>query len=284
MIIRRLLNSKYNYVYGLLSFIIYSLSFLIGPDEQSAHHVLMPIKALLILISGLMFILSCNENCSSRIKISYSILSLVIMVYEVLLFVAVGRTILYIRDYPAILNSLVWYLCSLSGFVRFGKWFVFFFKGILRSKETLILIASSLIMALVVIILSAEPTGFRFSWDSDTLYGFIYSLDYDSLYDACSLMFMQVHVSVIYVYLLVLFKLLFGSVRTAFFIVNSMCIITASFGMTFLYKELSPTPPIGKSALSDISSPIPYSCYLRGYVGCRHTASTTSTYTAYFHF
>lgn len=104
----------------------------------------------------------------------------------------------------------------------------------------MILICSSLLTGIVVVILSLESNGVRFSWDSDTLYQFIYSLGYDSLADAHQLMFMQVHASVVYAYILVLFKFLFGNLRFAFWLLNAICIFAASFGSTFLYRYLMP--------------------------------------------
>nr|MCR5590959.1 hypothetical protein [Lachnospiraceae bacterium] len=77
------------------------------------------------------------------------------------------------------------------------------------------------------------------TWDSDTLYEFIYERGYESLFDAKLLTFHS-HVSIVYAYLLVLFKLFFHNIRTGYFVLNALCIIAASFGMLFLLRNIVP--------------------------------------------
>ena len=244
------IKDNYNYLFGLFSFIIYSVSFMIGPDEESANHLFVLIKASLICVSGLLYIMSCKRQKNERIRISHCILSLVIFVYEVLLFIAVGRTILYIRDYPLIINSIVWLSCSLYAVIVYRQDLMAYFRKITNERFTIKLILSSALLAIIVILLSLEPDGIMFSWDSDTLYGFVYNLDYDSLFDAKQLLFWN-HISIIYTYLLVLLKLLIGNLRIAFFLVNAFCIITASFGMTFLFRFLFPNRTISEYSLAN---------------------------------
>ncbi len=249
--VMKIIIMKYNYYYGLLSFLIYSFCFLIGPEEQSNHHFLMPLKAGLIIISAILFLFSCNEECSERMQASFSALSLVILFYEITLFAAVGRTILYIRDYPAIANSILWTVCSAVSFIRFRKPLFDIVHGFIVDKCDRALLIASTVIAVIVIALSIEPSGMRFSWDSQTLYNHLYHLDFDSLYDARQLMFMRAHVSVVYSYILVMLKLLFGSIQAAFLILNSICILAASIGTTFLFKTLVPGKKIILYALAD---------------------------------
>lgn len=239
IIVNRLLNNKYCFFTGLASFIIYSISFLIGYDDQTAMHVLMPLKLLMVLVSAFLYALSCNNKCSDNIKLSYSVLSLVILIYEITLLIAVGKTIIYIRDYPAIGNSFFWIICSTFSLIRYRHSLTTWINNFRRNRNTVTLIISSALTSIIVILLSCEPEGVRFTWDSDTLYGFIYELDFDALYDAKLLTFHS-HVVTVYAYILVLLKLLFNNIRTAYFILNSLCIIAASFGMTFLIKTLIP--------------------------------------------
>ena len=236
----QIIINKNKYIFGLLSFVFYSLSFLISREVEAYHPVFTLLRAGLVFISPLLFLCSCNNESSEKVKLSYSILSLIILIHEILLIVAVGKTIFFIRDYPAIISLLMWTICSLIAFIRFIKSLLDFLMAVFRNRNTFILVSFSLILSLVVIFLSADPGGIRFSWDSDTLYGFVYGLEYDSLFDARQLMFMRVHVSLIYVYIIVLLKLLTGNIRIAFFVLNALCILLASFGMTFLFRVLVP--------------------------------------------
>lgn len=231
--------NKSHYLYGALSFILYAISLLIGHSEESANHIYILIKIGLIFISVLLFFFSCSNISSERIKSQYSILSLGILIYELMLMIATGKTILYIRDYPAIFSNIMWLSVSAVSFIRFKKSFISFFSNLFKDRESINLIISSLATALIVIILSIEPNGVRFSWDSETLYEFIYGLDYESLYDAKLLTFHS-HVSVIYAHILVLFKLMFKDIRSAFFLLNALCVICASLGTTFLFRSLLP--------------------------------------------
>jgi|GEM_PF-2793392 len=232
---------KKNYIYGLLSFVLYSLSFLIGYETESANHLFMPLKALLILLSAILFTSSCNNNCSNRVKLSYSILNLVILIYEIILLLAVGKTIFFIRDYPALVNSFVWITCSAFSVIRFRRLIIDWLYSLLVNKEISTLIISSALTAIIIILLSCEPNrGIMFTWDSDTLYEFIFGLDFNSLYDSNLLTFHS-HVVTVYAHVLVLLKLLFNNIRIAYFVLNSFCIVIASFGMTFLLKTLVPS-------------------------------------------
>lgn len=236
--IRSLLR-RYNYLFGLLSFVLYSFSYLIGTEETSDHFLVLT-KAGLIFVSSLLYMASCNETCSNKIKESFSLLSFVVLIYEIFLLISVGKILVYTKAYAWILNSIMWTMSALISLFRFRFHFLSFFKKVFSNRRTIILIVSATITSAVVILLSAEPTGVRFSWDSDTFYGFIYSLDYDSLYDGRQLMFMKVHPSIIHAYLLVFLKLLFGDIRLAFFALNAVCIVISSFGMTFLFEALVP--------------------------------------------
>ena len=233
-------TGKHKYILGLLSFILYSLSFLISRELEAYHSVFTLLRAGLVFISPLLYLCSCNNESGKKVKLSYSVLSLIILIHEILLLIAIGKTIYYIRDYPAMISFFMWTVCSFLALIRFRKSLLDFIVSVFRNHNTVILICSSVILALLVILLSADPGGIRFSWDSDTLYGFVYGLEYDSLFDARQLMFMRVHVSLIYIYIIVLLKLLTGSIRTAFFIMNALCILSASFGMTFLFRALVP--------------------------------------------
>ncbi len=240
-------DAKIRYSSGLLSFILYALSFLIGYDEESADHLLVLVKGILILASAVLYLLSCSQRSHERIRRQYSVLSLCILIYDLILFTATGQTILMIRDYPAILNSLVWTTVSIICIIRFRQDLIRCICDPLKNRDNAILLASSLIIAALVAAASAEPSGIMFTWDSDTLYTFIYSLGFESLYDAKLLTFHS-HVSIVYSHFLVLFKLLFKDIRTGFFVLNTLCIIAASLGMTFLLKELIP----GKKIISYI--------------------------------
>ena len=237
--IRKILQTKHCSLFGVISFFFFSLSLLIGYPEESSNHLLILVKACLVVLSAITYLLACNESSEEKYKSRFALLSLVILIYEILLMAVAGKTILYIRDYPAIINSIIWTSSALFSVLRFGRDLTFSFLNVIRSKDTLILISSSAILASVVIIMSLEPSGIMFSWDSDTLYDFIYHLDYESLYDAKLLTFHS-HVSIVYAHILVLFKLLLNSVRSSFFVVNSLCIICSSFGMTFLLRNLLP--------------------------------------------
>ncbi len=236
---------RYNYIYGLLSFLIYCVSFMIGYEDESAHHMLILIKSGLIFISGCFFLLSCTIDSDERAKTQYSLLSLIILGYELLLWIAVGKTIFIFRDYPAILNSIVWTTAALIGVFRFRASLTAFIRKSFATRETCTLIISSAIISALVIALSIEPNGIRFPWDSAQLYAFIDRLSFDALYDAKKLIFVN-HISVVYAYILVLFKLLLNDIALAFFVLNTLCIIAASFGMTFLFKALVP----GKKAIT----------------------------------
>ena len=231
---------KYKYVFGLMSFFLYALSFLINRETEAYHPVFTLLRAGLVFIAPVLYLLACDNECTEKVRLSYGILSGVIFVHELMLLAAVGKTIYYIRDYPALISLFMWTICSLAALVRFRKSLIGFFISVFRNRGTFILVCASLILAVLVTILSLEPNGIRFSWDSDTLYGFIYGLGFDALYDARQLMFMKVHVSLIYVYFVVLLKLLTGNIRIAFFIINTVCIFAASFGTTFLFKTLVP--------------------------------------------
>lgn len=227
------------YIFGLAAFISFSLSYLIGYEEENANHMLILVKGGLIFVSAVLFFMSCDRNSESRIKKSYSVLNMFILLYEILLLVSAGKTILYIRDYPAILNSIVWIICPAMNIIRFKTEMSEIRQDLFRDREQNILIISSLIIATFVIILSAEPSGVRFTWDSDTLYQLIYGLGFESLYDA-KLMTFHSHVSIVYAHILVLLKLLTGNIRTSYFILNALCILAASFGFTFLIRRLVP--------------------------------------------
>ena len=237
--INKLLNSKISPIGGLLSFLFLSLSYLIGHDAENANHMLILIKAGLIAASAIFYLITVNSDSSEQVRASYSVLSSLILFHELILIMAAGSTIITIRDYPAILNSIVWIPCGLIGIIRFRTALTSFFKRLINNRDTMILIISSTVTAAVVIILSLEPNGVRFTWDSNELYRFIYSRDYEALYDANLLTFHN-HVSVVYDYLLIMLKLLFNDIRIAFFIVNTLCIVCASFGMTFLLRSLLP--------------------------------------------
>ncbi len=226
-------------MYGLLSFVLYAFSMLIGHADEDANHLLILVKAGLILASALLFLVSCPKTSDEHTKESYSILSLVILTYEILVFLAAGRTVIYIRDYPAMLNSIAWIGCSLISLIRFRGSFVSFWRRVLGNRKTVILMISSILTAATIILLSLEPDGVKFTWDAEVIYRFVYELDYESLYDA-KLLTYNCHVSVMWAQFLVVLKLLLGNIRQAYLVLNSLCIICASFGMTFLLKNLLP--------------------------------------------
>lgn len=224
---------------GIISFVLYSLSYLIGPEDETANHMLVFIKAGLIFLSALMFLVSSSAKADDQYRISFALFSVFILIYQIILLIAVGRTIIYIRDYPLILNSVMWLACSMAQIVRFRNDLRSFLKSLIRDIETVKLIVWSVLIAVIVILLSLEPEGVRFSWDSGTLFDFVNGCEYDSLFDAKQLLFSG-HLSNIYVYLLVLFKLTFGSIKTAFFVLSSLCIVAASLGMIFLIRLVAP--------------------------------------------
>lgn len=248
---QRIFSSKYSYYLGLLAFLLFSLSLLIGHNEESANHAYILLKIMLILASSLLYLLSCDDTSDEKIKRQFAFLSLGIIIYELLLIYATGRTILYIRDYPAIFSNLMWLSVSIISFVRFRKSLFICLTNLIKDRTLMILVLSSLITSAIVIILSFEPNGIRFTWDSDTLYEFIYDLDYTSLYDAKLLTFHS-HVSAVYSHIAVLFKLIFADIRLAFFLLNSLCITAASFGTTFLLRSLLPGRPVSDYILGNI--------------------------------
>ncbi len=237
--VKNLINSKYMHICGVFSFVLYALSFFIGHEEEAADHLLILVKIGLIAASSLLYLFSCTKNSDEKIKVQYSFLSLAILVFHILLILSTGKTVFYIRDYPAITCCVMWYICSLISVIRFRNYISSYLSGLIKDRDTVILAIASVIISAVVILLSAEPNGIMFTWDSNTLYGFIYEKDYEALYDAKQLLFDN-HISIVYMYLLVLLKLLIGNIRTAFFLLNMLCIIAASFGMTFLIKTLVP--------------------------------------------
>ncbi|MCR5688235.1 MAG: hypothetical protein K6G58_09470, partial [Lachnospiraceae bacterium] len=245
----KLMNARSCRIFGIGSFLAFSLSMLIGHEEEAADHIFLFAKAGLILISACLFLVSCHKDSSPRIKSGYAFLSLAVLIYQLMLIASAGRQVLYIRDYPAILSLIVWTVSSLIAVVRFGGTITAFLSDALKDRGTRTLIIASTLLSAIVIILSAEPNGVRFSWDSDTLYEFIYGRGYESLFDAKQLTFHS-HVSIVYAYMLVLFKLFFGDIRTGYFVLNALCIIAAAFGMMFLMRRLAP----GKRNISYILS------------------------------
>ena len=239
MIVDRLNNPRLGYIFGVLSFLLFSFSLLIGYEEVSVCHTLVAVKCLLVFLSAVLYVFSCSKDSSERIKFQYSVLSLLILTVQLIVIISVGRTILYIRDYPAILSSVVWVVAGLYSVCRFRKVIYSFCVATLKKRVQLVLVVSSVVTALLVVVLSVEQHGIRFIWDSDTLYEFVLGLEYDSLYDVHKLLFYN-HVSVVYIYILVLLKLLIGNLRIAFFLLNSLCILVASCGMTFLVKAIIP--------------------------------------------
>ena len=233
------------YFLGILSFVIFSVSFLIGYDDESADHRLIIVKMILLSVSVLSFLASVPPDPSERIKVQYAVLCTAILIYQMLLLCSVGKTIAGIRYYSAIFSSISLISASLFLLFRFRNSLFSYLKDVIRDQQTFLLILSSVILSAVVIILSADQGRVMFTWDSDTLYGFILELDYRSLYDAKLLTFHS-HVSVVYAHCLVLLKLLFRDIRTAFFIFNALCSVAASFGMTFLLRKLVP----GKNSIS----------------------------------
>ena len=248
---QRIRTFKYSYLFGLSAFLLFSLSLLIGHDEEAANHSYILLKIMLLFASSLLYLLSCNDTSDEQIKRQFAFMSLGVIIYELLLIYATGRTILYIRDYPALIGNFMWLSVGLISFIRFRKSFFDWFSELIKDRERMTLVFSSLITATIVIILSAEPNGIRFTWDSDTLYEFIYDLDYTSLYDAKLLTFHS-HVSAVYSHIAVLFKLVFSDIRLAFFLLNSLCIIAASFGTTFLLRSLLPERPIWDYILGNV--------------------------------
>ncbi|MCR5649967.1 MAG: hypothetical protein K6F86_02160 [Lachnospiraceae bacterium] len=232
-------NAKTGSVLGLISFISYALSFLIGYDDESGNSFLILVKAGLILVSALLFVISSYCKMSEKLKAEYSVLCILILVYQMVLVFCVGRTIVSIRYYSAVLNSLCWIFAAIYVFLRFRGSLLKWFNGLIRDRETLFLAAAAFLLSAFVITLSAEPEGVRFTWDSDTLYGSVYAMDYRSLYDV-KLTTFHSHVSAVYIHIITLLKLLTGDIRTAFFILNSLCIAAASFGMIFLQRKLVP--------------------------------------------
>lgn len=230
---------RISYLFGIISFILYSASYLIGYEEESENHIFVLVKACLILVSALLYFLSSHKDMSEDVRITHAFLAVVIILHEVLLVAAVGKTIFYVRDYVACFNSIIWILFSSINIIRFRNSITAFFRHIIKERQTLILVVTSAVLAIVVIVFSIEPSGVRFSWDSNTLYGFVYGLSYDALYDSKQLLFSN-HLSCVYVYLLCLFKFLLNDIRAGFFMLSSLCIVAASYGMTFLMKSLLP--------------------------------------------
>ena len=243
ILMNQILNFKYNRMMGLASFLMFSFSLLIGHEEESSNHLLILVKSGMIGLSAIMFLLAERTDSGETSKERYSVLAFLIILYELLLVQAAGRTIILIRDYPAIFNSIVWIPASIIALLRFRESFVSFWKRTLHDHDSLKLIISASILAIIVALLSAEPNGVMFSWDSDTLYQFIYELNFESLYDSKLLTFHS-HVSAVYAHILVLLKLVFGNIRTSYFILNTLCILCASFGMTFLLRALMPNKRI----------------------------------------
>ncbi len=237
--VKKLLKSKYIHLCGAFSFVLYALSFLIGHEEESSNHILILVKIALVTASAVLYMISCSNAANEKIKILFSFLSIAVLIWHIMLILSTGKTVLYIRDYPSIISCIMWLVCSAVPVILFRNSLKTYFLSITKSKDTVVLAAIAALSAATVIILSAEPSGIMFTWDSDTLYRFIYARDYDALYDAKQLLFDN-HISIVYMYLLILFKLLFGNIRIAFFVLNMLCIITASFGMTFLIRKLIP--------------------------------------------
>ncbi len=226
-------------MYGLISFILYSASLLIGHEDENSNHMLVLVKAGLLFVSAFFYLISCRKSSSEQAKESYSLLSFVILIYEILVFLAAGRTILYIKDYPAISNSVIWIFSSIFSLIRFRDSFINYWKRIMQDRQTIKLIGSATLIAACIILLSFEPTGIKFTWDSEVIYQYIYGLDYDSIYDA-KLLTYNCHVSIVYAQLLVILKLVLGNIRSAYFVLNSLCTLCASLGMTFLLSKILP--------------------------------------------
>ena len=141
------------------------------------------IKAGILFLSALFFVISGCSATTERLKQQYSILCIVILMYQALMLLAVGWTILSVRYYTAILSSLLWIISALWVFLFLRKSFIKWLSDLVKDRDTVILIIAALLLSTAVIVLSAEPEGVRFSWDSDTLYGSVYGLDFSSLYD-----------------------------------------------------------------------------------------------------
>lgn len=244
------LSVRLNGIFGVLSFLLFSFSMLIGHTEEEANHLLIIVKAGLIGLSALFFLRSVNNDSDELSKERYSVIALIILIYEILLVAATGRTIFMIRDYPAIANGVLWIGACIIALHRFRRSFILFWKRIISGQTTVRMIFIAGAFAFVVILLSTEPNGIRFTWDSDTMYQFIYELDYESLYDAKLLTFHS-HVSAIYAHLLVLFKLLTGNIRVAFYIMNAMCIVFAAFGMIFLLQSIVPNKSLSEYSIGE---------------------------------
>lgn len=223
----------------ILSCCLYLFSYLIGYEAQSSNHLLILVKIGLIIASGVLFLFSCTSQADKQFKASYSVLSAAILLWQIILIVAVGKTIIYIRDYPAMINSIVWIPCSLISLLRYRRSMTSYFQSLFKDKDSIVLIVASSVLAAIVVVLSLEPEGVRFSWDCNPFYDYIRHLEFDSLFDAKQLMFSG-HLSNVYVYIIVLLKLLFKDVRIAFLTVNSLCIVIASFSSVFLLRSLVP--------------------------------------------
>ena len=236
-------------LFGLFSFLLYSFSFLIGYGDEGSNSILILIKAGILFLSALFFVISGCSVATERLKQQYSILCIVILMYQALMLLAVGWTILSVRYYTAILSSLLWIISALWVFLFLRKSFIKWLSDLVKDRDTVILIIAALLLSTAVIVLSAEPEGVRFSWDSDTLYGSVYGLDFSSLYDVKQTVFHS-HVSAVYIHILILLKLLTNNIRTAFFILNSLCIVAAAFGMIFLLRRLVPGKKIPQYVLS----------------------------------
>lgn len=230
---------KNAWVYGMLSFLLFSLSLMIGYNEESSNHLFVLLKAGLIAASSISYYMVGSSYLSDRIAEQYALLSVAVFIYEIMLFLAVGKTVIYIRDYPAILNSIMWISCSFASIIRYRSKIQSFFSRLVSNKERIILVISSTLLSILVIILSIEPTGMKLAWDNDTFYNFINMLDFESLYDAKLLRFYS-HISIVYSHIIVLLKLLFKNIWLAFFLINAFCIFIASFGTVFLLRELVP--------------------------------------------
>lgn len=230
---------KNAWVYGMLSFLLFSLSLMIGYNEESSNHLFVLLKAGLIAVSSISYYMVGRSYLSNRIAEQYALLSVAVFIYEIMLFFAVGKTVIYIRDYPAILNSIMWISCSFASIIHYRSRIQSFFSRLVNSKESISLVISSTLLSILVIILSIEPTGMKLAWDNDTFYNFINMLGFESLYDAKLLRFYS-HISIVYSHIIVLLKLLFNDIRLAFFLINTFCIVIASFGTVFLLRELVP--------------------------------------------
>lgn len=257
-----------SFVSGILAFAFHVVAMMLAQEYETTRIQIM-IRIAVIILSALFFVI-CNCCVEGEKNVRQLIgVDLVFLLFHLFYVISVAKLLVYTLYIVQICAELLWITSAIISIIILYRAHKDSFKCILskidNNKKYLM---GACLFALILIISSYDADGPHFVWDANTAYGEILNVkDIPAFYLKRSFVF--THTSAAYYYPVFLFNYLIGSIKYAFFSVNAVLLIIASFSTVFLIREtLSSESFVCQMICAPICLFSPFICGISTYYSC----------------